>query len=89
MLQASVTEEDLFAGVWKSAKNHWVWLLINVFTAFVATRVIGMFEGTIIQLVALVSLMPIVAAIGGNTGNQTSMLNIHSLALGLNQCLKY
>jgi len=83
LFQAGVTEEeDLFSGIWKSARNRWLWLLINVFTAFIATRVIDMFEGTIIQLVALASLMPIVAAIGGNTGNQTSMLIIRSLALG-------
>ncbi|MGR9105352.1 MAG: magnesium transporter, partial [Gammaproteobacteria bacterium] len=73
-------EEDLFSGVWASVQNRWTWLLINVFTAFTASRVIGLFEDTILQLVALASLMPVVAAIGGNTGNQTSMLIIRSLA---------
>ena len=83
LTQAGVTEEeDLFASVWKSAKNRWGWLLINIVTAFVSTRIIGMFENVIVQLVALASLMPIVAAMGGNTGNQTSMLIIRSLALG-------
>jgi magnesium transporter len=76
-------EEDLFSSVWKSAKNRWVWLVINLFTAFASTRVIGMFEDTIIRLVALASLMPIVAAIGGNSGNQTSILIIRALALDL------
>lgn len=75
-------EEDLFSSVWKSARNRWTWLLINVATAFASTRIIGIFEDTILQLVALASLMPIVAAMGGNTGNQTSMLIIRSLALG-------
>lgn len=75
-------EEDLFSSVWKSAQNRWGWLLINVATAFVSTRIIGLFEGVILQLVALASLMPIVAATGGNTGNQTSILIIRSLALG-------
>lgn len=75
-------EEDLFSSVWKSAKNRWGWLLINIATAFVSTRIIGLFEDVILQLVALASLMPIVAATGGNTGNQTSMLIIRSLALG-------
>ena len=81
--QAGVGEdEDLFSSVWKSAKNRWGWLLINVVTAFASTRIIGVFEDIILQLVALASLMPIVAAMGGNTGNQTSMLIIRSLALG-------
>lgn len=81
--QAGVEEdEDLFSSVWKSARNRWGWLLINVATAFASTRIIDVFEDTILQLVALASLMPIVAAMGGNTGNQTSMLIIRSLALG-------
>lgn len=75
-------EEDLSSSIWKSARNRWLWLMINVFTAFIATRVISLFEGTIVQLVALASLMPVVAAIGGNTGNQTSILIVRSLALG-------
>ena len=76
-------EEDIFSGIWKSLKNRWVWLAINLVTAFASTRVIGMFEDTIVKVVALASLMPIVAGIGGNTGNQTSMLIVRSLALGL------
>ncbi len=75
-------EEDLFSSVWKSARNRWGWLLINIVTAFASTRIIGVFEDIILQLVALASLMPIIAAMGGNTGNQTSMLIIRSLALG-------
>lgn len=83
LTKAGVEEdEDLFSSVWKSAKNRWGWLLINVATAFASTRIIDVFQDTILQLVALASLMPIVAAMGGNTGNQTSMLIIRSLALG-------
>ncbi|ESS71927.1 magnesium transporter MgtE [Methyloglobulus morosus KoM1] len=83
LIQAGVEEdEDLFSSVWKSAKNRWGWLLINVATAFASTRIIDVFQDTILQMVALASLMPIVAAMGGNTGNQTSMLIIRSLALG-------
>ena len=81
--QAGVGEqEDLFSSVWKSARNRWGWLLINVGTAFASTRIIGLFEDIILHLVTLASLMPIIAAMGGNTGNQTSMLIIRSLALG-------
>lgn len=83
LIQAGVgEEEDLFASVWKSARNRWGWLLINIGTAFISTRIIGIFEDIILQLVSLASLMPIIAAMGGNTGNQTSMLIIRSLALG-------
>ncbi len=81
--QAGVEEEeDLFSGVWKSAQNRWGWLLVNIATAFASTRIIDVFEDIIVQLVALASLMPIVAAMGGNMANQTSMLIIRSLALG-------
>ncbi len=83
LTQAGVgEEEDLFSSVWKSARNRWGWLVINIGTAFASTRIIGVFEDIILQLVALASLMPIIAAMGGNTGNQTSMLIIRSLALG-------
>ncbi len=75
-------EEDLFSSVWKSAKNRWMWLAINMGTAFFASRVIGAFEGTIERVVALAALMPIVAGIAGNSGNQTLTLLVRSLALG-------
>jgi magnesium transporter len=73
--------EDLFAPVWEAARNRWPWLFVNLLTAFLATRFIGFFEGSIESLVALATLMPIVASIGGNTGNQTVALVIRGLAL--------
>ena len=75
-------EEDLFASVWKSVKNRWAWLAVNLVTAFVASRVIGMFEHSIAKLVALAALMPIVAGISGNSGNQTITMIVRALALG-------
>ncbi len=75
-------EEDLFAPIWASARNRWLWLSVNLCTAFIASRVIGLFEGTISQIVALATLMPIVAGIGGNSGNQTTALVVRGLALG-------
>jgi magnesium transporter len=75
-------EEDLFASVWESAKNRWLWLAVNLCTAFFASRVIDAFEGTIGKVVALAALMPIVAGIAGNSGNQTLTLLVRSLALG-------
>jgi magnesium transporter len=75
-------EEDIFASVWKSAQNRWAWLALNLCTAFFASRVIGEFEQTIAQMVALATLMPIVAGIAGNSANQTTTIIIRSLALG-------
>ncbi|MGB4876290.1 MAG: magnesium transporter [Candidatus Competibacter sp.] len=75
-------DEDLFAPIWDSARNRWLWLSVNLCTAFVASRAIGLFEGTISQIVALATLMPIVAGIGGNSGNQTTALVVRGLALG-------
>ena len=75
-------EEDLFASIWNSAKNRWLWLAVNLGTAFFASRVIGVFEGTIEQVVALATLMTVVMGIAGNSGNQTMTLVIRSLALG-------
>jgi len=74
-------EEDIFASVWKSVRNRWSWLAINLITAFVASRVIGLFDGSIEKLVALAALMPIVAGIGGNSGNQTITMIVRAMAL--------
>lgn len=75
-------EEDLFSSVGKSVRNRWTWLAVNLVTAFIASRVIGLFEGSIEKLVALAALMPIVAGIGGNSGNQTITMIVRALALG-------
>ncbi len=75
-------EEDLFSTIWKSVKNRWTWLAINLVTALIASRVIGIFEGSIEKIVALAALMPIVAGFGGNSGNQTTTMIVRGLALG-------
>jgi magnesium transporter len=75
-------EEDIFASVWKSVQNRWAWLALNLVTAFIASRVIGLFEHSIEKLVALAALMPIIAGIGGNSGNQTITMIVRALALG-------
>jgi magnesium transporter len=83
LAQAGLREdEDIFSTVWNSAKNRWLWLAVNLCTAFFASRVISAFEGTIEKVVALAALMPIVAGIAGNSGNQTLTLLVRSLALG-------
>ncbi|MDR3352893.1 MAG: magnesium transporter [Zoogloeaceae bacterium] len=75
-------EEDIFASVWDSVKNRWAWLAVNLVTAIIASRVIGLFEGAIEKLVALAALMPIVAGIGGNSGNQTITMIVRAIAMG-------
>ena len=74
--------EDVFASVWDSVRNRWSWLAVNLVTALVASRVIGFFEGSIEKLVALATLMPIVAGIGGNSGNQTITMIVRASATG-------
>lgn len=72
-------DEDVFAAPLASARNRWPWLGVNLVTAFVVSRVIGQFESTIAGLAPLAALMPIVASLGGNTGNQTMALVIRAL----------
>ncbi len=75
-------EADMFAPVLVSSRRRAVWLGINLVTAFLAAWVIGRFEATLQQLVALAVLMPIVASMGGIAGSQTLTLVIRGLALG-------
>lgn len=75
-------EEDLFSPVLPSAKRRLFWLGINLATAFLASWVIGLFEGTLDKVVALAVLMPIVASMGGIAGTQTLTLMIRGLAMG-------
>jgi magnesium transporter len=75
-------ETDMFAPVLASTRRRSVWLGINLVTAFVAAWVIGLFEGTLQQVVALAVLMPIVASMGGIAGSQTLTLVIRGLATG-------
>jgi magnesium transporter len=75
-------EADMFAPVLLSSRRRAVWLGINLVTAFLASWVIGRFEATLAQLVALAVLMPIVASMGGIAGSQTLTLVIRGLALG-------
>jgi magnesium transporter len=77
----SEADQDLFEPVLASARRRWPWVTINLVTAFVASRVIDAFDEIITVLVALAALMPIVASIGGNTGNQSVALVIRGLAL--------
>ncbi len=75
-------DEDLFAPMLPSAQRRSVWLALNLATAFLASWVIGLFEATLEQVVALAVLMPIVASMGGIAGSQTLTLTIRGLAMG-------
>ena len=75
-------EEDVFAGVRRSARRRALWLGVNLLTAFLAAWVVGLFESTIDRVVALAVLMPIVASMGGIAGTQTVTLIIRGIALG-------
>ena len=77
---AGVGDEEITDGVLKKTKRRFNWLLLNLFTAFLATWVISMFGATIEQMVALAFLMPIVASMGGNAGMQTLAVTIRTLA---------
>ncbi len=75
-------EEDVFAGVRKSARRRALWLGINLITALFASWVVGLFEATIEKVVALAVLMPVVASMGGIAGTQTVTLIIRAIAVG-------
>ncbi|MBL4622857.1 MAG: magnesium transporter [Immundisolibacteraceae bacterium] len=74
-------DEDMFAPVLRSARRRNIWLGVNLVTAFAASFVIGLFDRALEELVALAILMPIVASMGGNAGNQTLALIIRGIAL--------
>ncbi|HET7369265.1 MAG TPA: magnesium transporter [Gammaproteobacteria bacterium] len=75
-------EEDIFAPVFSSARRRALWLGINLATAFIAARVIGLFEAPLEKVVALAVLMPIVPSMGGIAGTQTLTVMIRAMALG-------
>ena len=75
-------DEDLFAPATRATRRRTMWLGINLLTAFLASWVIGRFEGTLEQIVALAVLMPIVASMGGVAGTQVLALMVRGLALG-------
>ena len=83
MSQAGLDEdEDIFAPLVRTVRRRTIWLGINLLTAFVAAAVIGMFEATIEQVVALAILMPVVASMGGIAGTQALTIVIRGMALG-------
>ena len=77
---AGVGDEEITDGVLKKTKRRFSWLLLNLFTAIIASIVIGFFQEDIEKVVALAVLMPIVASMGGNAGMQTLAVTVRAIA---------
>jgi magnesium transporter len=80
MRMGGLREDDLYAATIDTTKSRFLWLFVNLLTAILASTVIGFFQGTIEQVVALAVLMPIVASMGGNAGTQTLTVVVRALA---------
>lgn len=80
MRLGGVAEGDLYEAAVDTTRARFTWLLINLGTAFLASAVIGLFQATLQQMVALAVLMPIVASMGGNAGTQTLTVAVRALA---------
>jgi magnesium transporter len=81
MALAGVGEASLRSSIRETLQGRTTWLLVNLLTAILASAVIGVFDATIEQLVALAVLMPIVASMGGNAGTQTVTVAVRAIAL--------
>jgi len=80
---AQISEDaEIFSPLGRAIRNRFPWLVINMGTAFLASSVVALFEGTIAQAALLAAFMPIVAGQGGNAGTQTMTIVVRSLALG-------
>ena len=77
---AGVGDEEITDSILRKTKRRFNWLLLNLFTALLATWVISKFGATIEQMIALAFLMPIVASMGGNAGMQTLAVTVRAIA---------
>ncbi|WP_176083353.1 magnesium transporter [Martelella sp. HB161492] len=77
---AGVGDEELSDNIRAAVRSRFGWLLINLATAFLSASVIGLFDDSIAQMIALAVLMPIVASMGGNAGTQTMTVAVRALA---------
>lgn len=74
-------DEELSDTVWTITRSRFVWLFVNLLTAFLASSVLGLFEGQLVKMVALAVLAPIVASQGGNAATQTMTVAVRALAV--------
>lgn len=77
---AGVGDEEISDSIYYTTRNRFAWLLINLGTAILASIIIGLFDASLEQMVALAVLMPIVASMGGNAGTQTMTVAVRALA---------
>lgn len=80
MRLGGVGNDDFYADAMETGRSRFSWLFLNLITAILASIVIGLFEGTLEQIVMLAILMPIVASMGGNAGTQTMTVAVRALA---------
>jgi magnesium transporter len=80
MRLGGISESDIHSPVLRTTRTRFTWLLVNLFTAIIASAVIALFDATIEKIVALAILMPIVASMGGNAGTQTLTVAVRALA---------
>lgn len=78
-----LAEEDrVFTPVARSVRMRLPWTILNLATATLAASIVGLFEGTLHEIIALVTFMPVVAGVGGNGATQTATVIIRAIALG-------
>ena len=80
-LLAGVGDEEISDSIGSTVRGRATWLVVNLITAMLASFVIGLFDATIEEMVALAALMPIVASMGGNAGTQTMTVTVRALAM--------
>jgi magnesium transporter len=80
-LLAGVGDEEISDSIVSTVKGRATWLVVNLLTALLASFVIGLFDATIEEMVALAALMPMVASMGGNAGTQTMTVTVRALAM--------
>jgi magnesium transporter len=79
---ANVSDEEELSGNWKDAlKSRVPWLMVNMFTAFLASSVVYVFQPTIQKITLLATFMPIIAGMGGNAGTQALAVTIRRISL--------
>ena len=74
-------EEDIMDSAWSKFKSRYFWLLLNLFTAFLAAGIVSLFEDTLSKLVLLAVYMPIIAGMGGNAATQTLAVVVRGISI--------
>ncbi|MEC9440454.1 MAG: magnesium transporter [Myxococcota bacterium] len=82
LMQGLSDEDRVYSPVSQSVRKRFPWMVFNLFTAFAAASVIGLFESSIAQVVVLATFMPVVAGMGGNGGTQTLTVVTRAIAIG-------